>query len=221
MARNNLGKFQPGAPPNPPVPPACNETNLVLQRVQASHGHIHGTPVFWQGSAGDWVYVMPEGDNLKAFPLQNDRLKTGAGEVKMSAYKPPKPVNNKCGDGLPDNWMPGGILTVSSNGKNDGIVWALVPANGDANSFRGVKGMLMAFNADNVADELWRSQGANAETDTADSFGLLSRFVTPTVANGKVFVPNSGDKEPLVSYCGQNRPKTFPFNFGLVVYGVK
>jgi len=221
MARNNLGKFQPGAPPNPPVQPGCNETNLVLQRVQATHGHIHGAPVFFQGSAGDWVYVMGEGDNLKAFPFQNGRLKTGAADVKMSVYKPPKPTVRNCQNNLPDNWMPGGILTVSSHGKNDGVVWALVPANGDANSFRGVKGMLMAFNADNVADELWRSQGANTAADTADSFGLLSRFDTPTVANGKVFVPNSGDKEALASYCAPNGPPALPANFALVVYGVK
>jgi hypothetical protein len=214
MARNNLGKFQPGGP-------GCNEGNLVLQRVQATPGHIHGTPVFWQGSTTDWIYVMGEGDNLKAFPFPNDRLKTGAGDVKMSAYKPPRPSVNNCQGHLPDNWMPGGILTVSSNAKNDGIVWALVPANGDANSFRGVKGMLMAFNADNVAEELWRSQGTNPADDTADSFGLLSRFASPIVANGKVLVPNSGDKEVLASYCAPNGPKTLPSNFGLVVYGVK
>lgn len=221
MARNNLGKFQPGAPANPPTEPGCNEGNLVLQRVQATSGHIHGTPVFWQGSASDWVYVMGEGDNLKAYPFQNGRLKTGANDVKLSKWRPPKPTARNCHNQVPDNWMPGGILTVSSNAKNDGIVWALVPANGDANSFRGVKGMLMAFRADDVSDELWRSQGANPDTDTADSFGLLSRFATPTVANGKVFVPNAGDKEPLVSYCAPNGPRTLPANFGVVVYGVK
>jgi hypothetical protein len=222
MARNDLGKFQPGAPPNPGgPPPPCNETNKVLQRVQATHGHIHGTPVFWQGTAGDWIFVMGEGDNLKAFPFAGGRLKTGTADVKTSGYKPPHPTDRNGCNGLPDNWMPGGILTVSSNVKNDGIVWALVPANGDANSFRGVKGMLMAFNADNVTDELWRSQGHNTAADTGESFGLLSRFDSPTVANGKVFVPNSGDKEPLHGFCHANRPQTFPANFGLVVYGVK
>jgi hypothetical protein len=54
---------------------------------------------------------------------------------------------HSCQHNVPDNWMPGGILTVSSNGTHEGIVWALATANGDANSFRGVKGMLMAFNA--------------------------------------------------------------------------
>jgi hypothetical protein len=64
--------------------------------------------------------------------------------------------------------------------------------------------------------------------DTADSYGLLSRFCPPTVANGKVFVATAGDKEPLKRYggfgqrppCGP-RPQQFPANFGLVVYGLK
>jgi hypothetical protein len=120
------------------------------------------------------------------------------------------------------NWMPGGILAVSSNAdaKGTGIVWALVPADGDSNSYRGVKGMLMAFNAEDVSEELWRSQGPDGEADTRDSFGLLARFVTPTVANGKVFVANAGDREELERYCG-TRPTQYPKNYALVVYGLK
>jgi hypothetical protein len=172
---------------------------------------------------------MGEGDNLKAFTFKNGRFLTGAADVKKSAWRPPRPAPAQCA-GTPDNWMPGGILTVSSNATvaGSGIVWALVPANGDANSFRGVKGMLMALNAENVGQELWRSQGADSTVDTADSYGLLSRFCPPTVANGKVFVATAGDKEPLKRYggfgqrppCGP-RPQQFPANFGLVVYGLK
>ena len=216
MKRSQLGGFQPGGN-------NCNDSNLVLERVQATRGHIHGNPVFWNGSNGDWIYVMGEGDNLKAFPFQNDRIKAAPGEVKKSAWRPPKPTVNNCQGRLPDNWMPGGSLTVSSNGKTagTGIVWVVSPANGDANTFRGVKGMLMAFNAENVGEELWRSQGADSAHDTADSFGLLARFAPPTVANGKVFVGNAGDGEAVASYCNGNRPRNFPANFGLVVYGLK
>lgn len=229
MSRDKLGGFQPGGS-TPPHRPGCNDTPLVLQRFSATDGHIHGTPVFWQGPHGAaWLYVMGEGDNLKAFPFKNGRFLTGAADVKKSAWRPPRPAPAQCA-GTPDNWMPGGILTVSSNATvaGSGIVWALVPANGDANSFRGVKGMLMALNAENVGQELWRSQGADSTVDTADSYGLLSRFCPPTVANGKVFVATAGDKEPLKRYggfgqrppCGP-RPQQFPANFGLVVYGLK
>ena len=217
MARNALGKFHPGGT-------GCKEGAEVLQRVAATSGHIHGTPVFWEGPGNNaWLYVMGEGDKLKAFPFRNSRLLDGAADVKVSVYKPGRPTMNKCGGGLPDNWMPGGILTVSSEGAKSGtgIVWAMVPANGDSNSFRGVKGMLMAFNAENVGEELWRSQAADPNIDTANSLGLLARFAPVTVANGKVFAGNAGDKEPLASYCGTNLPDTSPLQYGLVVYGLK
>jgi hypothetical protein len=230
MRRNQLAGFQPGAPQNPPQEPGCNDTPLVLQRFSATNGHIHGSPVFWSGPNGQaWVYVMGEGDNLKAFPFKNGRFLTGAADVRKSTWHSPPPAPASC-DRTPDNWMPGGVITVSSNADKPGtgIVWALVPANGDANSYRGVKGMLLALNAENVAQELWRSQAADSSTDTVDSFGLLSRFCPPTVANGKVFVATSGDKEPLQRYAGFGnpppcgpRPTQLPANYGLVVYGLR
>ena len=217
MERNHLGHFQAGGA-------GCNDSNLVLQRVNATPGHIHGTPVLWQGPGSQsWVYVMGEGDRLKAFPFENGRLKTGAGDIKVSGWKPPRPTLKNGHNQVPDNWMPGGTITVSSKAQEagTGIVWVVSPANGDANSFRGVKGMLIAFNADNVADELWRSQGADSNADTANSMGLLARFAPVTVANGKVFVGNAGDHEPLFGYNETNRPHNFPANFAVVVYGLK
>ena len=80
--------------------------------------------------------------------------------------------------------------------------------------------MLLALNAEDVSQELWRSQGPDGETDTPDSLGLLARFAPPTVANGKVFVANAGDHEELKRYCN-TRPNHFPDNYGVVVYGLR
>lgn len=200
----------------------CSESNGVLQTVAVNRGHIHGSPLYWNGPGGkQWVYVMSEAKNLEAFPFVDGSLKTGIDDIKMSAWKPPRQAPPICHKPA-RNWMPGGILALSSDGNRagTGIVWALVPANGDSNTFRGVKGMLLALNAEDVSQELWRSQGSDAETDTPDSFGLLARFVSPTVANGKVFVANAGDREELKRYCG-SRPSQFPKNYGVVVYGQK
>jgi hypothetical protein len=115
-------------------------------------------------------------------------------------------------------------MSVSSQADDagTGIVWVLVPANGDANSYRGVKGMLLALDAEDVSKELWRSQNSDAAlSDNSDSFGLLSRFVAPTIVNGKVFIPTAGDKEPLYRWCAPARPTTFPANYFLAVYGLK
>jgi hypothetical protein len=200
----------------------CSDSQRVLQTVTVNRGHIHGSPIYWEGPEGkQWVYVMAEAKNLTAFPFVDGRLKTGVDDVKLSGWKPPRQVPPICGR-RPRNWMPGGILALSSDADRagTGIVWALVPANGDSNTFRGVKGMLLALNAEDVSQELWRSQGADAESDTPDSFGLLARFVSPTVANGKVFVANAGDHEVLKTYC-KARPTEFPKNYGVAVYGLK
>jgi hypothetical protein len=200
----------------------CGESNGVLQVISVNRGHIHGAPLYWNGPGGrQWVYVMAEAKNLEAFPFVDGRLKVGVDDIKMSAWKPPRQAPPICHKPA-RNWMPGGILALSSdaNRSGTGIVWALVPVNGDSNTFRGVKGMLLALNAEDVSQELWRSQGSDAETDTPDSFGLLARFVSPTVANGKVFIANAGDREELKRYCGA-RPTQFPEHYGVVVYGLK
>jgi hypothetical protein len=83
-----------------------------------------------------------------------------------------------------------------------------------------VKGMLMAFNAEDVTQELWRGQGKDGVSDTADSLGLLARFNPPVIANGKVFVGTAGDSEPFQRYGG-SRPAPGPANYYLAVYGLK
>jgi hypothetical protein len=218
MNRDHLAGYAPGGWHKA----ECRDSESVLQTVTLDRGHIHGAPLYWSGPGGNqWVYVMAEAKNLEAFPFVDGRLKTGLDDIKMSAWKPPRQAPPICHKPA-RNWMPGGILALSSDGdrSSTGIVWALVPANGDPNTFRGVKGMLLALNAEDVSQELWRSQGTDGETDTPDSFGLLARFVPPTVANGKVFIANAGDREELKRYCS-TRPTQFPKNYGVVVYGLK
>jgi hypothetical protein len=225
MRATQLGGHAPG----PHLPqahpcgflPDCADTHTLLQKFRGSNGHIHGSPVFWAGPNNtSWLYLAGEGDPIRAIPFGDGTFNMAA--RKQSAWKPGHPEPPPCG-GPTDNWMPGGVLTVSSDERKPGtgIVWALVPANGDANSYRGIKGMLLALDAEKVGHELWRSQShANPAVDTANSFGLLSRFTPPTVANGKVFVATSGDREPIFRYCGQ-RPTRFPDHYQLVVYGLK
>ncbi len=202
--------------------PECEDSEQVLQKIDVNRGHIHGMPIYWKGPEGtQWVYVMPETQSLVAYPFVDGRFKTASADIKHSRWKPPGPAPASC-HRPPHAWMPGGILAVSSDADRPGtgIVWALAPADGDSNSYRGVKGMLLALNAEDVSQELWRSQGLDGETDTPDSLGLLARFVPPTVANGKVFVANAGDREELKRYCG-TRPTIFPNNYAVVVYGLK
>ena len=203
-------------------PDDCTDPPDLIQKWQASVGHIHGSPIVWKGPNNQtWLYVMGEADHLKAYPFEGGQFNQA--KVKQGAWIQPKLNDNQFCQVQQNHgmWMPGGLLGVSSNGTEQGIVWALVPANGDGNSCRGVKGMLIAVAADDVTKELWRSQGKDAKvSDTADSFGSLARFNPPTIANGKVFVPTAGNAELLQRYTGP-RPFNPQKNYYLAVYGLK
>ena len=71
---------------------------------------------------------------------------------------------------------PGTAPAVSANGSANGIVWA------HENTSPAV---LHAYDAGNLAHELYNSsQAANGR----DQFGAGNKFITPTIADGKVFV---------------------------------
>jgi len=113
--------------------------------------------------------------------------------------------------------MPGGMLIVSANGnaRDSGIVWAVVPLDGDANQQRGVHGIVLALDASDVTRTLWTSEQATQR----DRLGLFAKFNPPVVANGKVFVATYGDNEPLQTYAGNSHPTQFPKNYYVAVYG--
>jgi hypothetical protein len=211
----------------------CVDGPGVLSSLRGSPGHIYGSPVYWNAR----VYLWGVGGRLRAFPVSGGKLaeegaqQAGFDLASQQLYFGRKAPRDPCvHNALADAWMPGGILAVSSDGERDGIVWALVPANGDANRCRGIKGMLMAFEAGNISRELWRSQRLDADnSDGPDSFGLLARFVPPTPAGGKVFVATFGDWERRDFYHLGKRPATRypprpgdrPRGFHLAVYGLR
>ena len=68
---------------------------------------------------------------------------------------------------------PGASPSISANGTSNGILWAVAPAH---------TAVLHAYNATNL-NELYNSNQAGGR----DQFGG-NKFITPTIANGKVFV---------------------------------
>ncbi len=71
---------------------------------------------------------------------------------------------------------PGTAPSVSASGASNGIVWAHENSN---------PAVLHAYDAANLAHELYNS---NQATGGRDHFGAGNKFITPTVADGKVFV---------------------------------
>jgi hypothetical protein len=154
--------------------------------------NVHGAPVAWRDNHGNLrLYVWGEEDYLRQFQYDGQRF-VPAGKSKVRA---------------PEKSMPGGMLSVSSNGSIEGsaIVWASVPVSGDAN-IATVEGILRAFDAADVEKELWNSQN-----QTRDALGMFAKFCPPVVANGKVYMATFA--EPLkAGHAG--RPNK------LVVYGI-
>jgi uncharacterized membrane protein len=155
---NKLGHTLPG-------------NSQIVQSFLASAGHIHGAPIYWESpTLGPLVYLWSEWDYLRAFHFNGTTLDTVP--VMQSSFAAP--------DG-----MPGGFLSISSNGSapGSGILWASTPLTGDAED-QTVRGVVTAFDASNLSNVLWSS-----ETNPArDSLGNFAKFVPPVVANGKLYM---------------------------------
>ena len=100
---------------------------------------------------------------LRAYAFSQARLATSSSSRSATTYS-----------------FPGATPSISANGLNDAIVWTVENAGG---------GVLHAYAASNLANELYNS---NQAPNGRDSF-QDNKFITPTIANGKVYVgtPNS------------------------------
>jgi hypothetical protein len=135
-------------------------------------GALHGSAVYWNGATnGPEVYTWAENDNLKAFQFNGSTLNT---------------PNFQTG---PDfiSGEPGAYLSISANGNTNGIVWANAVLSGNANH-GSVPGVLRAFDANNVATELWNNQ-QDASRDSCSNF---AKNGYASIANGKVYLGSFG-----------------------------
>jgi hypothetical protein len=143
------------------------------QKIQISASELRGGPVYWNRSAangGPLLYDWGVSDALKSFAFNGTTFATS-----------PSATGN-----VGSQIWPGGILTLSANGSTpgSGVIWATVATSGNAEDNPPVPGALYAFDAGNVANQLWNSN-LNA---ARDSVGNFAKFVPPLVANGRVYV---------------------------------
>jgi outer membrane protein assembly factor BamB len=144
----------------------------VVNRDSMGKFNASGNSQIWQQvsgalPAGVWatpayfngtVYYGNVGSTLKAFTIANAKL-TAAPQSQTSVQFT----------------YPGTAPGVSANGTSNAIVWAHENSN---------PGVLHAYDATNLAHELYNSSQAGSR----DQFGAGNKFITPTVADGKVFV---------------------------------
>ena len=140
--------------------------------VQTLPGAITGafdTPAYFDSGTPDgrFVYYATSGDFLKAFRIQGGLLSTSAVSHSNQSFT-----------------HPGATPSVSANGTADGIVWIVQ---------KGTPGVLRAYDAVNLANELYDSNQAGDR----DVLGNSIKFAPPTIADGQVFV---GTEDALVIY---------------------
>ena len=109
------------------------------------------------------VYYGDVSGTLKAFAISSAKLGSAPQSQSTTQFT-----------------YPGTAPSVSANGTANGIVWA------HENTSPAV---LHAYDASNLAHELYNSSQAAA---SRDQFGAGNKYITPVIADGKVFVGTAG-----------------------------
>ena len=121
-------------------------------------GALHGAEFGMPAYFNQRVYFGAWGDSILAFDFTSARLLSS----------PSSKTTNTFG-------YPGATPSVSANGTNNGIVWAA--ENTDP-------AVLHAYDANDLSRELYNSSQAGSR----DLPGPGNKFITPTIANGKVYL---------------------------------
>jgi hypothetical protein len=104
------------------------------------------------------VYYGGVSDHIKAYPFANGRLGTSPSSQTAKTFT-----------------YPGTTPSISANSAQNGILWAV------ENSSPAV---LHAYNARDLTQELYNT----SQQGSRDQFGNGNKFITPMIANGRVYV---------------------------------
>ncbi|HEX4389584.1 MAG TPA: hypothetical protein VH109_13240 [Steroidobacteraceae bacterium] len=168
-----------------------NARQVIQLGTAAAPQGIFATSAFWNNT----LFIAPIGP-LYAFAFDPN--------AKLLASTPAAQSSDLFG-------FPGASPSISaSSASGDGIVWAI---NSDPYctppSTKCSPAVLHAYDASNVANELWNSAGA-----AADTAGNPVKFTVPTIANGKVYIGTRGNDAGVAG-------TTYSTPGELDVYGLK
>ena len=198
LSTASMGKHAAPAQPNAET---CPNPNALQDVAKAALGHLHGSPVFWEGPDGARVFVWGENDRLRAYRFVNRRIVQEAQAQRV----PRRPTA-----------CPAGCCALSSQGKANGILWAVVPLTATPTSSAASR----ASCSPSTRGTSRRRSGRASSPARATGSGSSPSSSPPTIADGKVFVATYGDDEPLRQYGGQTRPQMFPQRYQVAVYGM-
>jgi hypothetical protein len=116
---------------------------------------VFSKPAYFNGT----IYYGAIKDAIRAFPISNAKLATTATSQTSVTF-----------------WYPGTTPSISADGTENGIVWAVQNIN---------PAVLHAYDATNLANELYNTTQA---AGGRDQFGAGNKFIAPIIVNGKVYV---------------------------------
>ncbi len=136
-----------------------DNNSQIVQSLTGQVGKVFSVPTYWNSN----VYLGGIHDALKAFSLANGLLSSQPTSQSSATFT-----------------FPSASTSVSSDGNQNGIVWAIqadqYTNNGDD--------ILYAFDATNLANQLY----STLQNPNRDDPGGAVKFQVPVVANGKVYV---------------------------------
>lgn len=169
LNKNNLGGYD-------------SASNHVLQTISLGEGiTLRCQPAYCKIDGNEFIYLWSETSQLKALPFNGSSNFVDTNNIITGA--------STLGRGTG-----AGISTSSDNNvDSSGIVWANhFITFGTLPSVR--PGILQAFDARDITKELWNSN----QNAPRDSVGFASKFTSPTIANGKVYLATFSNK--LIAY---------------------
>ena len=182
---------QPGA--NPHLLVTSDKSGVLYLVNRDNPGHFNGS---YNADLQEWrdggysihsnyawfnnqLYLAPDGGPVESYAFNVSTQLFGTTPQTKSGVL----FGNNQTDGSGSN------LVVSSNGTQNGVVWAL-----DYHSYRFGPAILHAFDAANLGTELYNSSQAALNRDLGP---IAVKFASPTVANGQVYV---GGRNAVVAY---------------------
>jgi hypothetical protein len=175
--RDNMGHF---------CTTCITSDTQIVQDVSGAITGLWGSPTYWNGTL--YFGETDETANLKHMKA----FSFGATGPNFISTSPTSTTANTYA-----YTYPGPTTSVSTDGTANAIVWAI-----DSSAFGTTEGItraagpaiLHAFDANDLAKELWNSSQAPGNRDTA---GNSVKFTVPTVANGKVYIGTRGNDDTL------------------------
>ena len=135
----------------------CSDTVTADVAEGPGWNRLYGTPAYWNGN----VYAGASSVPLQQYHFENGLLNPTPVATSATAYG-----------------LRGGNSVVSANGTQNGIVWSYEKSTSG-------QGILHAYDATNIATELWNSSMNSGRDGLGEGIG----FGTPVVAEGRVIVP--------------------------------